>query len=72
MVEYYNDSFFEDLASEESKTCRFRAVVQYVNLAFAEAVQLKGQQINLRSDRLEGKSDKAISQVRQTLTCSRG
>lgn len=42
MVEYYNDSFFEDLASEESKTCRFRAVVQYVNLAFAEAVQLKG------------------------------
>lgn len=68
----YEDSFFGDLASGESKRRRFRAVVQNLNLAFAEMVRLDGQQINLRGDGLEGKSDEAISWVRDTLISSRG
>ncbi|CZS92502.1 related to interferon-induced GTP-binding protein Mx [Rhynchosporium agropyri] len=55
-----------------SRTRRFQAVVQNLNLAFAEKVRLDGQQINLRGNGLEGKSDEAISWVRDTLICSRG
>ena len=43
-----------------------------LNLSFAEKVRLDGQQINLRGNGLEGKSDEAISWVRDTLICSRG
>jgi GTPase SAR1 family protein len=68
----YEDNFFGDLSSEQSRTRRFRAVVQNLNLAFAEKVRLDGQQINLRGNGLEGKSDEAISWVRDTLICSRG
>jgi hypothetical protein len=46
--------------------------VQNLNLAFAEKVRLDGQQINLRGNGLEGKSDEAIAWVRDTLICSRG
>jgi hypothetical protein len=46
--------------------------VQNLNLTFAERVRLDGQQINLRGDGLEGKSDEAISWVRDTLISSRG
>ena len=46
--------------------------MQNLNLAFAEMVRLDGQQINIRGDGLEGKSDEAISWVRDTLISSRG
>ncbi|KAH9205431.1 P-loop containing nucleoside triphosphate hydrolase protein [Leptodontidium sp. 2 PMI_412] len=68
----YEDSFFGDLASGESRTRRFRAVVQNLNLAFAEKVRLEGHQVNLRGNGLEGKSDEAISWVRDILISSRG
>ncbi|CZT52877.1 hypothetical protein WAI453_006455 [Rhynchosporium graminicola] len=62
----YEDSFFGDLASGTSRARRFRAVVQNLNLVFAEKVRLDGQHITLRGDGLEGKSDEAISWVRDT------
>ena len=68
----YEDNFFGDLASGESRTRRFRAVVQNLNLAFAEKIRLEGQQVNLRGNGLEGKSDEAISWVRDILISSRG
>ena len=68
----YEDSFFGDLASTESRTRRFRAVVQNLNLGFAEKVRVDGQSINLLGDGLEGKSKKAISWVRDTLVSLRG
>ncbi|TGO89303.1 hypothetical protein BPOR_0115g00080 [Botrytis porri] len=68
----YEDNFFGDIASEGFKTRRFRAVVQNLNLAFAEIVRLNGQHINLRGNGLEGKSDEAISWVRDMLISSRG
>jgi hypothetical protein len=68
----YEDSFFGDLASEKSRARRFRAVVQNLNLAFAEKVRLEGQQFNLRGHGPGGKSDQAISWVRDTLVSSRG
>lgn len=46
--------------------------MQNLNLAYAEKVRLDGHQINLRGNGLEGKSDEAISWVRDTLICSRG
>ncbi|KAM0134335.1 hypothetical protein ACHAO1_005730 [Botrytis cinerea] len=68
----YEDKFFGDLAGEEFKTRRFRAVVQNLNLAFAEMVRLNGQRIHLRGNGLEGKSSEAISWVRDMLISSRG
>ena len=68
----YEHSFFRDLASEESRTRRFRAVVQNLNLAFAEKIRLEGQHINLRGNGFDGKSEEAVSWVRDTLVCSRG
>ncbi|KAF7937322.1 uncharacterized protein EAE98_001636 [Botrytis deweyae] len=68
----YEDKFFGDIASEEFKNRRFRAVVQNLNLAFAEMVRIDGQNINLRGIGLEGKSNKAISWVRDMLISSRG
>lgn len=54
----YEGSFFGGLASEESRTRRFRAVVQNMNLAFAEKVRLEGENMNLRGDGLKGKAKK--------------
>ena len=68
----YEHTFFGDLAGGQSRTRRFRAVVQNLNLAFAEKVRLNGQQINLRGNGLEGRSDEVISWVRDTLISSRG
>ncbi|KAG9242207.1 P-loop containing nucleoside triphosphate hydrolase protein [Calycina marina] len=68
----YEDNFFGDLASEQSRARRFRAVVQNLNLAFAEKVRLEGQRFKLQGNGLEGKSDEAISWVRDTLISSRG
>ncbi|TGO28756.1 hypothetical protein BPAE_0023g00210 [Botrytis paeoniae] len=64
----YEDKFFGDIASEEFKTRRFRAVVQNLNLAFAEMVRLNGQHINLRGNGLEGKSNEAISWLPETFS----
>lgn len=68
----YEDNFFGDLPSEESTARRFRAVVQKLNLEFAEKIQRRGQRIDLRGSGLEGKSEEAISWVRDTLVNSRG
>ena len=57
----YEDNFLGDLAGEESKARRFRAVVQNLNLAFAQKVRVEGHPFNLSSDELEGKSNEAIS-----------
>ncbi|KAG9246896.1 P-loop containing nucleoside triphosphate hydrolase protein [Calycina marina] len=68
----YEDNFFGDLASEQSRARRFRAVVQNLKLAFAEKVRLEGQRFKLQGNGLEGKSDEAISWARDTLISSRG
>jgi hypothetical protein len=66
----YEGSFFGDFASGESR--RFRAIVQNLNLAFAEDIRLRDDQIDLRGQGLEGKSVEAISWVRDKLISSRG
>lgn len=68
----YESDFFGDLDSKESRSRRFRAVVQNLNIAFSDKVRTEGQQMNLLGNGLEGKSNEAISWVRDTLIFSRG
>ncbi|KAF7949092.1 hypothetical protein EAE96_008263 [Botrytis aclada] len=68
----YEDKLFGDIASGGSKISKFRAVVQNMNLEFADTVRQNGQHINLRGNGLEGKSNEAILWVRGMLIISRG
>ena len=68
----YEHGFFGDPLDGSAPSRRFRAVVQNLNLAYAERIRLYGRHINIRGSGLEGKNDDAISWARELLLSSRG